>query len=123
METADNSKWVSDAVNAYLASGYQVVAVDWRYGSSLQYFQAASNVRVLGMVTGFSLGGQAVGETARYVKRKGFKLPHCIGLDPAGPAFDGGFPNIRLSRSDCDLVQVIHTSAADLPVPINVLLT
>ena len=34
----------------------------------------------------------------------------CLGFDPAGPAFDREENELRLDRSDADLVDIIHTN-------------
>jgi len=140
LETFEDSTWMKPLVDAYVAGGEQVVAIDWRGGNGIQYFQAAANVRVVGMeighallkwgitsrtlLVGFSLGAQVVGEAGKYVRENsltGELVPECLGLDPAGPAFDGGHDDIRLDRNDCKLVQVVHSSAGTIPFPLSVL--
>ncbi|KAI1303898.1 Pancreatic lipase-related protein 2 [Halotydeus destructor] len=108
--------------------GCQVIMVDWTGGNGPQYFQSAANVQTVGKCVGYaivswgianrtlaighSLGAQTLGEMGRYVKDKRQLVLKCVGLDPAGPAFDGGPNGIRLTKTDCALVQIVHTSAA-----------
>jgi len=65
--------------------------------------------------TGFSLGGQIVGEAGRYYQKfAGKKAPYCVGLDPSAPLSDGCADNVRLTADSCEMVQVIHSNAAQL---------
>lgn len=111
--------------DAFLKRGYSVVLVDWHKGNRL-YNQAMANVRIVGallgqmmlrlgvddnsMCVGFSLGAHVCGEAGTWVKKHGHKIPKCIGVDPAGPGYDGCTSSIRLDKRDCDLVVAIHTS-------------
>ncbi|KAI1287037.1 Pancreatic lipase-related protein 2 [Halotydeus destructor] len=130
IETPSSSLYILPIVQAWVARGRQVILVDWRHGNQLDYFQAIANVRVVGAVIGFailnwnladrtlvsgmSLGGQIIGEAGRYTQQHGgVKIKECHGLDPAGPFFDG-CSSIQLSKSDCELVKVIHTNAGSL---------
>lgn len=38
-----------------------------------------------------------------------------LGLDPAGPYFEGFPPEVRLDPSDAEFVDIIHTNAAHFP--------
>lgn len=59
-------------------------------------------------LAGFSLGGQILGEAAKFfTARTGLKLRNCHGLDPAGPLYDDCSDTIRIDKNDCDIVQVI----------------
>lgn len=126
------SQWITDMVNGFTAMGDGAIVVDWRGGNSIHYWQASANIRTVGAVighaigswgiadrtlfVGFSLGGQMIGETARYLQRRfGQKMAECHGLDPAGPFFDGCSNEILLDKEDCRLTQVVHTSASDVP--------
>ena len=133
IERVSLSTWITDMVNGFHANGdTAVIVVDWRGGNHFQYWQAAANLRTVGAVVGhaigvwgiadqtlfvgFSLGGQLVGEAAKYLTRRfGQKIGECHGLDPAGPFFDGCSEQLTLNKDDCQLTQVIHTSAADIP--------
>lgn len=47
----------------------------------------------------------------------------CIGLDPAGPAFDGGPDDMRFTSDDCRVVTAIHSSSASTKLlPLNLAL-
>ena len=61
------------------------------------------------------MGGQIAGEAGKYLKERGHMIRECHALDPAGPYFDGGSDEVNLDKSDCGLVQVIHTSASHSP--------
>lgn len=63
------------------------------------------------MLVGHSYGAQAVSEAANFAKRRGILIPECTGLDPAGPSFDGGPPQSRITKDDCKLVTIIHSGA------------
>lgn len=111
--------------DAFLKRGYDVVQVDWS-GGNLEYFQALANIRLVGAMTGrmiknygvtktstcvgFSLGGHVCGEVGSWIKERGQVLSRCIGIDPAGPGFDGCSNKVRLDKDDCGLVTSIHTS-------------
>lgn len=61
-----------------------------------------------------------IGETGNYLKKLHSQpIASCIGLDPAGAAFDGLAENYRISRDDCELVQVIHSSALTALFPFS----
>ena len=229
LERANPGTWIYDFKNGWLhRDASHVIIVDWKQGNRINYFQAASNVRILGMMigqiilkndiadktlaVGFSLGAQIIGEAGKFVQsggkisdsdvsagmpanetahdsssrgssddslaswnpfsrgslntgssnrdsqsnrnssnggssnsrdsssrgnsntgsfnsrnssdtgsrnsrpglnqpRRGQKIKECHGLDPAGPFFDGCPDEIVLDKSDCELVQIIHTSA------------
>lgn len=66
-----------------------------------------------------SLGGQIVGEAGKFVRQRGTLIAHCVGLDPAGPAFDGGHLDMVIDKADCAIVEVIHSSAADTKTPLS----
>jgi hypothetical protein len=135
MESLNSSSYLSDMVELLSQDGSCSVAVDWGKGSGvstagLSYFQAVANLRAVGAavgyhasrcalknpnvkvkVVGMSLGGQTIGEVARYFEKAvGRKLDVCHGLDPAGPLYDGCSNNIRLHENSCKEVQVLHSN-------------
>lgn len=132
--------WLEDQfVSPYLVNMTRLLSfeqctimVDWSRGNRFNYFQAIANVRTVGTVigyhasqviarfpatriklVGFSLGGQTIGEAARYytARTMGRKFNTCHGLDIAGPMYDGCDDGIRLTADLCDDVQVVHTDA------------
>ncbi|KAI1278467.1 Inactive pancreatic lipase-related protein 1 [Halotydeus destructor] len=133
IEKASTSPWILPITLGWVHRGRKVILVDWRHGNQIDYFQAIANVRVVGamighsilnwgiadrtLIVGFSLGAQIAGEAGRYTQLNGggVKIKECHGLDPAGPFFDGCSLDIQLTKTDCELVQVIHTSAEDTP--------
>ena len=137
-EKLNTSVWLKSAVEAWTKKrNTQVIVVDWTMeNGNKYYFQTAANVRTVGKVIGFSIlnwnindrasivghsaGGQVVGEAGRFVKERGSLLRECIGLDPAGPCFDGGSPEIRLTRDDCRTVIVAHSSAESTPTSVGI---
>ncbi|KAI1303899.1 putative phospholipase A1 magnifin [Halotydeus destructor] len=126
LESTEEPHYVALRTNL-MEQGHLVVSVDWTNGNRPHYFQSAANIRTVGKVVGHaivawdiadrtlaighSLGAQALGEMGKYVKGKGQLVKKCIGSDPAGPGFDGGPDDIRLIKEDCQLVQVVHSSA------------
>lgn len=133
LEKISFCQWITDFIDGYNDLGYAVIVVDWRGGNSLQYWQAAANIRTVGatlahaigtwdiadktLFVGFSLGGQMIAEVSKYLQsRFGQQMDECHGLDPAGPFFDGCDESMLLDRSHCKLVKVIHTSSGDVPV-------
>ena len=67
-------------------------------------------------MVGFSLGGQIVAEAGKYVNQNGngTQIAECHGIDPAGPWFDPIYSqklDMELDKSDCKVVQVVHSSA------------
>jgi len=137
-EKFNTSVWLKPAMYSWTKTrNRQVIVVDWTMDEGNKYyFQTAANVRTVGKAIGFSLinwnllerstivghsaGGQVVGEAGRFVKEKGFLIQECVGLDPAGPCFDGGSPDIRLSKNDCRSVIVAHSSAESTPSSMGV---
>lgn len=125
--------WMVALRDAYLERGTDVIIIDWRRGNGIHYWQSMANVRIVGamigkavmnwgihertLIVGFSLGAQIAAEAGQYTQANGnIKIDECHGLDPAGPFYDGCDEDIRLDKSDCRLVQVIHTSAESNPV-------
>lgn len=62
------------------------------------------------LVVGHSLGAECTGEAGKFTKKRGVIINECTGLDPSGAGFDGGSPEIRLTKDDCRVVQIIHSS-------------
>ena len=103
-----------------------VVIVDWGSRHGFLYNQAIQDVRVVGamigkailnwnisdrtLLVGMSLGGQIISEAGRFTQENGngSRIKECHALDPAGPNFDSC--SVRLTKSDCQVVQVIHTN-------------
>ena len=112
--------------DGHISRGSDVVIVDWSRGNRL-YLQSMANVRVVGALigqlihfldianrstcVGFSLGSHVCGEAGSWLIKNGFeKMSKCIGIDPAGPGYDGCSNDIRLDPSDCRVVTAIHSS-------------
>ena len=132
-ETFETSVWLQSAIYAWTRKRLRnVVFVDWSGDEGNKYyFQTAANVRTVGRavghsilnwgimdrvsVVGHSCGAQVIAEAGSFVKSKGKLIAECVGLDPAGPCFDGGNEAIRLTADDCRLVQIIHSSAESTP--------
>ena len=128
LENPEISTFMYPMTDGFLTNGDQVVIIDWRHSNSIQYFQSVANLRVIGamvghmivtldiadrtLFVGFSLGAQMMGEAGRFVKNHNQLINECLGLDPAGAGFDGGHEGIRLTKSDCRVVQVIHTGSS-----------
>ncbi|KAI1290828.1 Pancreatic triacylglycerol lipase [Halotydeus destructor] len=127
LENPATSFWMSRARDAYVQMGYTAILVDWRHGNQLNYYQSFTNVRTLSrmvgkvvvnwknadrmLLLGFSLGGQTVGQAGRYVQENGGgTVARCHSIDPAGPFFTG-CPELGVQRSDCGVLEVLHSSA------------
>uniref|UniRef100_A0A1I8AM64 Lipase domain-containing protein n=1 Tax=Steinernema glaseri TaxID=37863 RepID=A0A1I8AM64_9BILA len=136
-------QWMHYAQDAILHLDHQtVVLVYWGRGSTHpNYFQAAANTRVVGVIiarmieainqihgiplsrvrlVGFSLGAHVAGFAGKQFNET--RIGSIYGLDPAGPLFTAGNPNRfykpvpaeeRLDRNDADYVEVLHTSGDD----------
>lgn len=133
MERMSSSKWLTEMRNAFADQGDSAIIVDWRRANAGHYWQAMANTRVIAamigravlnwriaertLVVGFSLGAQIAGEAGRFTQKYGgVMINECHGLDPAGPFYDGCPDEIQLDKSDCRVVQAIHTSAEDFKV-------
>ncbi|MGD1804469.1 alpha/beta fold hydrolase [Dapis sp. BLCC M126] len=128
-----------------------ILVVDWQDGADTFYYPAAANrVDDVGVevadylldqginpgtttLIGHSLGAHLMGEAGEELRERSGDVDLLIGLDPAGPEFEGGWfsrPNStddRLDASDADRVIAFHTSStlgyddplADLDLYIN----
>lgn len=134
LEVPLREKWITLTRKYWSNRGSPVIVVDYSKGGSAQYFQAIANVRTVGMAIGYSiikwniihktlliglsLGGQTIGQVGLYVNQKTRdggkerKIAECHALDPAGPYYEGGPLEAILDKSDCKVVQVIHTAAS-----------
>lgn len=129
--SSQNSAWVRMAAGLFNRN-YKLpaIAVDWcepkdhddvhammanlrTVGRVVAYAIKNWHLQNLATVVGFGLGAHAVGEAGRAAQHLyGYRIQECIGLEPTGEGFDSGSPYIRLNRDSCNLVQVVHTSAA-----------
>ncbi|KAG8186043.1 hypothetical protein JTE90_007429 [Oedothorax gibbosus] len=121
--------WIKELIRELLTSDdFNVISVDWRFGASQSYPQAAANTRSLGLVVGdfidhlqknyrippsdihiigYNLGAHAAGYVGDQIPRLG----RITGLDPAGPYFEDTDPRVRLDKNDALFVDVIHTDS------------
>lgn len=61
---------------------------------------------------GHSLGAHVAGNVGRTAKNlTGIPVGRLTGLDPAGPLFNFVLDDVRLRKTDAELVDVIHTDA------------
>lgn len=67
------------------------------------------------VLIGHSLGSHIVGIAAKRLQSG--RIPIVVGLDPAYPLFSKSKHDERLSYTDADYVQVIHTSIGQLSIP------
>lgn len=132
LEQPLNENYIQVLRQYFNSQGCPFIVVDYSGGNQLQLFQTNANARVVGAAVGysivhwnivskvkligFSLGGQIIGFTGKYVtETTGHKIKECISLDPSGPLFQGA-PNVaKLVRSDCEVVKVVHTAALIIP--------
>lgn len=127
-DNVNTSQWLRPAARAWNEKGATVLVLDWKDTARAYTFQAVADIRVIGAIIGHTLikwgllersslvghsyGAHIIAEAANFVKRRGKqKIKRCVGLDPAGAAFDGGPHEIRLTRDDCDVVAIVHTAA------------
>ncbi|XP_053402592.1 pancreatic triacylglycerol lipase-like [Mercenaria mercenaria] len=106
-----------------------VIAVDWKGGSGLPYYQAAANTRLVGAeisnmikhlhaqyvispkkvhIIGYSLGAHIAG----YVGRNLDKIGRITGLDPDEPGYKDTDPLVHLDKTDAEFVDIIHTNGS-----------
>ncbi|XP_052834735.1 uncharacterized protein LOC128251683 isoform X2 [Drosophila gunungcola] len=128
-----------DGVNTRIADAwfqygdYNMIAVDWQRGRSLEYATSVAGasgagkkiaalvdflVQEYGMrldtleVVGFSLGAHVAGHTAKQVTSG--KVGKVVGLDPASPLISYSKTEKRLSSDDAVYVESIQTNGAIL---------
>ncbi|XP_067002206.1 lipase member H-B [Anabrus simplex] len=68
-------------------------------------------------MSGFSLGGHAVGHVARNMRNR---VRHLVALDPAGPLFYKPVKCVSpISDNDADCVEVLHTDRGKFGAPVK----
>ena len=103
-----------------------IYVVDWERPAAADYWQAASNLRVVAAqaevvlqqfvseglsldkvhIVGHSLGAHLAGKIGQ---RLGGQIGRITGLDPASPLFEGQDAGVRLDETDAVFVDAIHT--------------
>ncbi|XP_003741661.1 pancreatic triacylglycerol lipase [Galendromus occidentalis] len=123
-------RWMILMKDALLRNGdFNVILVDWTGGNGLPYTKASVNTRVVGAEIGLlvsklmdtfgispssvhayghSLGGHIVGYAGKWLNGT---LGRITSLDPAEPLFEFCPPPARLSRTDAQFVEVVHTDS------------
>ncbi|CAG2108423.1 unnamed protein product [Medioppia subpectinata] len=100
--------------NEWLNAGdYNVFIVDWSQGNRLlSYDQSKSRLDLNKVhIVGHSLGAHIAGLTGKAFNGR---IGRITGLDPAGPGFNGKPSTEKLSPSDAQFVDAIHTDAVPL---------
>ena len=131
------SLWIQPVLQAWTQIRKKPVIVVDHFSGTHQFFQIAANVRTVGQALGYallnwnitdrailvgaSIGGQVLGEAGKYAKKHGKTIKECVGIDPAGPTYDGGSEEMRITPDDCKLVQIIHSSSKSSPSPLGLL--
>ena len=134
----ESTKQLKKFFSEYLKAGdYNVVAVDWSKLSSWDnYPQAANNAVIVGEhvgkmlsdlirktglnpknihIVGHSLGSHVSAHIGREIQKLGLgKIGRITALDPAKPWFDGSNRPQRISKSDAEFVDVIHTNSGSI---------
>lgn len=122
---------VTKITEAWLSRGaYNIIAVDWPQACSLSYSKAVCAVPEVGLevatmitclrrkyrmpmdtlhVIGYSLGAHVAGYAGKNIN--GRQIHTIIGLDPAKPLYYFDQPKKRLSDTDAQYVEVVHTNA------------
>lgn len=131
LSSEEIAPWVPSMADTILANDdVNVIIVNWVKGAKTQYDQAVANTRMVGAqihklimtlvkqhgahasdfhLIGFSLGAHVAGFAGKRVRQSRRKLGRISGLDPANPAFNSDFAEVRLDRTDANFVDVIHT--------------
>ncbi|KAJ8923448.1 hypothetical protein NQ315_002007 [Exocentrus adspersus] len=120
---------------------YNLILVDWsELGPFPWYGTAVMNVKYVGMrlkqfiemyndsgempvenlhIIGFSLGCHVAGIAGKLI-RQGLRIPRITALDPALPEFSLNDTAKRLTASDANYVDVIHTDSGIFGFPISI---
>ncbi|XP_023222291.1 pancreatic lipase-related protein 2-like [Centruroides sculpturatus] len=129
MYSAFTTSWMRRVKDALLSVGdFNVILVDWIFGSLISYRLSAANARVVGAeiaflirilqnitrirpqsihIIGHSQGAHIAGYAGKRIKYLG----RITGLDAAGPYFRHAPSPVRLDAKDALLVDNIHTNA------------
>ena len=123
---ATDPNYVRAAVNTRLVGAQLALLIE----SLSRHFK--TNINSLTHIVGFSLGAHVAGFAGTQLKNLSritgnvifwsfqapFPVDICsdIGLDPAGPLFEGYDPSVRLDKSDANYVDVIHSNGESLIV-------
>ncbi|KAI4504108.1 hypothetical protein M0802_000579 [Mischocyttarus mexicanus] len=123
-----NSKACTLIRDAYLNhDDYNIIVIDWSRISVREYIWACTRVKMVGQyvatmidflekegmdlstttLIGHSLGAHVAGLAAYYAKNT---VNYVVGLDPALPGFTLANSGSRISQSDANYVEVIHTN-------------
>jgi pancreatic triacylglycerol lipase len=132
----DGSGGVNSMIRSrYFTLGdYNMITVDWGAGAqTINYITARNRVGPTGAVVarfidnlheagllrfaethviGHSLGAHVVGFAGKGVTRG--RIHKVVGLDPAGPLFNFNDPADRLTETDGEYVEIIHTNYGQL---------
>ncbi|KAF6211057.1 hypothetical protein GE061_014170 [Apolygus lucorum] len=128
-----SADWMHDMKSAYLEDvDANVFLVDWGRGAKLiNYFQAASNTRIVGAelgrfgkhlielgqqpkqihAIGHSLGAHTSGYFGKRMAADNHTIGRITGLDAAQPGFETEDAVVKLTNEDADFVDVLHTDA------------
>jgi len=130
IDNTNLGNWQNEMKDEFLKQGdYNVVIVDWGYGSLALYGQATANTRVVGAmiaqlitfmqkqtdarpedmhIIGHSLGAHICGYAGERLQHLG----RITGMDPAEPYFQNTDKVVRLDPTDALFVDVIHTDGS-----------
>lgn len=118
--------WFNETRNQWLRLGSDVILVDWSAGNK-EPLVSSANVQTVGAqigqlalylgfisklnCVGVSSGAHACGFASQWLKHKTNQIiPKCTGIDPMGVTFNNCPSNYTLSKDDCGVVNIIHTS-------------
>ncbi|CAG2163630.1 unnamed protein product, partial [Oppiella nova] len=134
-DNPSEQQWINRLKNELLINGdYIVFVVDWSGGNGLPYHQAIENMRVVVTqlsifmthlqshlqvpcnnyhLIGYSLGAHLAGLLGKQLQNFNVtcKLGRISGMEPARPYFEHLPQSRRLSRSDANFVDIIHTES------------
>ncbi|KAJ8917668.1 hypothetical protein NQ315_005115 [Exocentrus adspersus] len=126
----DTSPWYKSLKDEYFKLGeYNIIYTNWWRAGNKSYDVSAANTKPVGRfiaqflleaevplktihIVGFSLGAHVASFAGKTIfERVNKKLGRITALDPAGPRFGNPKmgPDTRISKTDADFVDVIHT--------------
>ncbi|KAJ3625097.1 hypothetical protein MTP99_018662 [Tenebrio molitor] len=104
----------------YLPAVRNVKMVADKLRKFLEVFDQSGEVPIRNVhLVGFSLGSHIAGFAGKRLRR-GLRIPRITALDPAFPEYSLRDPSRRLTRTDADYIDVIHTDAGIFGLPIAV---
>uniref|UniRef100_A0ABD2WZP2 phospholipase A1 n=1 Tax=Trichogramma kaykai TaxID=54128 RepID=A0ABD2WZP2_9HYME len=99
--------WSSISMRLYTSAAFQVVSVGNYVSKVLEFLEVQGMNLNTTTLIGHSLGAHVMGIAGYYTKNT---VNYIVGLDPALPLFHFAKTGSRLSKTDANIVEVIHTN-------------